>query len=169
MVEWSEQSICRERGFGLDKVPVDGATSMGSPSVAMSVPRTIVDFEPPHLVSLVLNGQVEEAQLAEAFDRIEIYVGALPYYQLEIQLDGVHGATPEARRLAAERMKALPERSMAVVGGSFAQRALANLFLKAARLLEGQRSNDYRLCKTPEESREWLAECARARATGEGG
>ena len=88
MVEWSEQSICRERGFGLDKVPVDGATSMGSPSVAMSVPRTIVDFEPPHLVSLVLNGQVEEAQLAEAFDRIEIYVGALPYYQLEIQLDG---------------------------------------------------------------------------------
>ena len=102
MVEWSEQSICRERGFGLDKVPVDGATSMGSPSVAMSVPRTIVDFEPPHLVSLVLNGQVEEAQLAEAFDRIEIYVGALPYYQLEIQLDGVHGATPEARRLAAE-------------------------------------------------------------------
>lgn len=122
-----------------------------------------VDFEPPHLVSVTFFDLVDEDQVMEAFDRVEAHIGRLPFYLLELRTHEIVGATPSGRRLAAERMKALPERAMTVVGGNFAQRTLANLLLKAAQVLERERSNDYRVCRTPEESRSWLEERARTR------
>ena len=127
-------------------------------------PKTAtVEFDPPHLVSVTFFDVIDEDQVMEAFDRVEAHVGLHSFYLLELHTHEIAGATPAGRRLAAERMKALPERAMTVVGGNFAQRTLANLLLKAAQVLERERDNEYRICRTPEESRAWLEERARTR------
>lgn len=128
----------------------------------------IVDFDPPRLVSITFYDMVDEDQVMEAFDRVESLVGRLPFYLLELHTKEIAGATPLGRRMAAERMRALPERAMTVVGGDFAQRTLANLLVKAAQVLERERNNDYKICKTTEESRAWLEERAAARSPAKG-
>lgn len=104
-------------------------------------PQT-TDFEyvEPHLVSVRFHGQLESEEVGRVFDRIEAAVTGKPFFLLEVIMTHISGVTPDARRVAAERLNLLPPRAIAVVGGSFAQRILAKLVLTASMMLQREKT-----------------------------
>jgi hypothetical protein len=125
--------------------------------------RTDFEYVPPRLVSIRFHGTLDEEESRAVMDAIETQVANEPYVLLEVNMSGIDGATPEARKIAADRLDALPERAIAIVGGSFAQRIIAKLVLTALSMLGKKGKNEARFFTDSESARTWLHEYAAQR------
>lgn len=130
----------------------------------MSTESSRVDFEfvEPCLVSIRIHGKFDEVNAIEVLDKIEEKVAGKPYFLLEAFMTHIEGATPEARRISAERLNKLPERAIAIVGGSFGQRLIAKLIITATAFL-GKGENTGSFFTDSESARVWLNEYAAER------
>jgi hypothetical protein len=126
----------------------------------MSMKPTRTDFEyvPPRLVSIRFHGTLDEDEARNVMEAIHASVSNEPYLLLEADMSKIDGATPEARKIAADRLDALPDRAIAVVGGSFAQRIIAKLVLTALAMLGRSGKSEARFFSDSQSARAWLYE-----------
>jgi len=118
---------------------------------------------PPNLVRLKVAGELGGEDIHAIFERIEPWIEGRAFWLFEIDISGLTQASVEARRAAAERIGKTPAYSMALVGGSLAQRALATLFLKLSELFSGSRDISHKFVKDGPSARAWLLDEARRR------
>ncbi|WP_266221608.1 hypothetical protein [Paraliomyxa miuraensis] len=92
-------------------------------------------FTPPNRGWIKVFGRVSEEQVSEVLrGAVDASVG-LPYFLMEVDISEMEGATPEARRVSAKFFHQMPPLAFAVLGGTFAQRTIAKLVLKASEML----------------------------------
>lgn len=118
-----------------------------------------LEFEhiPPRLVSVKFDGPLEVDGATEAMDKMEAAIGQEPYFLMEVIVEGLEGVSAEARRVSAERVGRLPSRSIAIVGGTFAQRVVAKLVLTAIVTLgRGKTKAATRIFDDSASARAWL-------------
>lgn len=117
----------------------------------------------PNLVSMRLRGVVDHETLGSFFDQFEHFVSGKPFFVIEVDMRELKSATPDARRVAAERLARLPKFSIAVITTGFAQRMIAKLVLTAHEMLNrGHSSTGF--FPDSESARAWLLERAREQA-----
>ncbi|MEM9453238.1 MAG: STAS/SEC14 domain-containing protein [Myxococcota bacterium] len=123
----------------------------------MGAPQT-TDFEVlgPRFIHLGLHGKFTADEATAVFDAIEERVKDEPYFLLEVDMSDVKGASPESRRISAEKLGSLPPRAIAIVSQSFAQRMIAKLVLTAVSLLGDRHKNVSQYFSTQAEAHEWL-------------
>jgi len=125
--------------------------------------KALLEHTEPRLVTVRYYGTVDLAEAARVMDFIEGAVGGQPYFLFEAFMDGMVGATPEGRGHAAERLRALPQRAIAIVGRSFTKRVLGKLVLTASIMLDrGNKNNEGAVFKEHDEAQKWLQRYARA-------
>jgi hypothetical protein len=118
----------------------------------------------PRLVSIRFRGVVDLDEAKRVMDFIETHVKNEPFFLFEAVMTGMTGATPEGRGHAADRLRTLPERAIAIVGGSFMQRTLGKLVLTASMMLDKSgRRNAGSVFADESEARAWLREYAQSR------
>jgi hypothetical protein len=132
--------------------------------VAALSERFKLEHVPPHLVCLRFEGDVDSDDVLAIFERIEPWIAGQPFWLFEIDISALAQASQEARRAAAERIGHTPVYSMALFGGSLAQRAIATLFLKVSELFSGSRDVSTKFMKDGASARAWLLEEGRRRA-----
>lgn len=113
------------------------------------------EFVPPCLVHVCFRGVLDTEDLGAVFDRVSESIAGKNYLLVQVEWGEVDKVTPEARRLAAERLKALPAHAIAIVGGNFGQRAIARLVLTAAQMLTPGRTQSS-FFKDNDSARAWL-------------
>ncbi|MEX1368450.1 MAG: STAS/SEC14 domain-containing protein [Nannocystaceae bacterium] len=111
----------------------------------------------PAFVSVRFHGSLDVDEALAVFDAIDEAVAGESYCLMEAFMTHIEGASPEARRVSAERLKTIPHMAMAVVGGSFAQRMLAKLVLTAVNMI-GSHELVAKFFKDSESARAWLRE-----------
>lgn len=126
--------------------------------------RFQLEHVPPHLVRLKFEGDLGSDDVVAIFERIEPWIAGQPFWLFEIDISALKEASQEARRAAAERIGNTPPYSMALFGGSLAQRAIATLFLKVSELFSGSKDVSTKFIKDGESARAWLVEEGRRRA-----
>ncbi|MCA9708312.1 MAG: STAS/SEC14 domain-containing protein [Myxococcales bacterium] len=94
------------------------------------------DFVEPNIVSVTLQGKIDEAQITALVDGFEPLIKDTKVWGFQADMRDIAGATPEARRIAAQRLSGLPKMLVAVVTVGFAQRIIAKLVLTAIQLLK---------------------------------
>jgi hypothetical protein len=114
----------------------------------------------PNLVSMRLRGVVDHETLSAFFDEFEPFVVEKPFFVIEVDMREIKSATPEARRVAAERLARLPKFSIAVITEGFAQRMIAKLVLTAHEMLNRGHSSTGFFTDSAS-ARAWLLERAR--------
>lgn len=113
----------------------------------------------PRLVSVRFVGVFDEADAVRIMDEMEKVVADEPFFMFEVDILELTGATPEGRRIAAERFRPLPRRAIAVVGGNFKQRLLASLVVRALLWLDKGKTEAAYFADR-EEARRWMHEYA---------
>lgn len=133
----------------------------------MVAPLT-TDFEivEPGFISVRFHGRLEAEETRAVFSLITEAIQGRPFFVLEAVMDDIDGMTPEARRVAAEHLRRLPDRAFAVVGGSFAQKIIAKLVLTAVSMIGRSDRNIARFFPDKESAREWLREYVATRTAG---
>lgn len=125
--------------------------------------RHKLELVPPSLVVLEVEGDVGADDIDAIFGRIEPWVAGQPFWLFEVGISSLGQASPEARRAAAERIGKTPAYSMALIGGSLAQRAIVTLFLKVSELFSGNRDISHKFIKDAAAARAWLVQEGRRR------
>lgn len=121
--------------------------------------QTELQLVEPRLVSVRFVGVFDEADATRIMDEMEKVVAGEPFFMFEVDILELTGATPEGRRIAAERFRQLPRRGIAVVGGNFKQRLLASLVIRALLWLDkGKTEAQYFTDR--DEARRWMHEYA---------
>lgn len=116
----------------------------------------------PGFVCVRYHGQLSADETNAVLDAIEGEVMGREFFMFEADMGDIQGASPEARRVAAQRLKNLPNFAMAVVGGSFAQRMIAKLVLTAIRML-GSDKTTAKFFSDSDSARAWLRDYAKER------
>lgn len=117
----------------------------------------------PRFICLRLHGTFTEDEATAVWNTIEEHVRDEPYFLIETHMSDVDGASPEARRISAEKLRRLPRRAIAIVGGGFAQKIIAKLVLTAVSMLDGSSLNTARFFPDSDSAREWLKSYAAER------
>lgn len=117
---------------------------------------TELDLLGPRFICLRLHGTFTEEEAVAVWDAIEEHVKDEPYFLLETHMSDVDGASPEARRISAEKLRRLPRRAIAIVGGGFAQKIIAKLVLTAVSMLDGGNLNVAKFFPDSDSARVWL-------------
>lgn len=92
-------------------------------------------FNPPNKGWIKVYGKISVEQISDVLQRAVEASAGLSYFLLEVDISDMDGATPEARRVSAKFFKEMPPFAFAVLGGTFAQRTIAKLVLKATEML----------------------------------
>lgn len=108
------------------------------------------------LFRIRLHGYFTPEEALAVFDVLTEHVRDEPYFLLEVDMSDLTGASPEARRISAEKLGPLPHRAIAIVSSNFAQRIIAKLVLTAVSILEKTNRNTTSYFATSEEAQEWL-------------
>ena len=131
--------------------------------MSIEKPSTL-EFIEPCIVSLELFGQIEQAELAALIDEFEPMVWDKPFMGLQVGMQHISGASPETRRLGAERLSILPKMFVAIVTDRFAQRMIAKLVMTALQLVKPGHAIT-KFFKDPQRARTWLIEQVNAHET----
>ncbi|MCH9685161.1 MAG: STAS/SEC14 domain-containing protein [Deltaproteobacteria bacterium] len=118
-------------------------------------PPSEVTILEPRMVSVAFHGLFDADDADNVMRQIEAAVEHEPFFMFEAVMSDITKATPEARRLAAERFRRLPKRAIAVVGGSFGQRMVAKLTIRAIAWLDKANSETAYFPES-EDARAWL-------------
>jgi hypothetical protein len=114
-------------------------------------------FEEPDLVVFTFVGDITAAEVRESLEDLKGFAAGRPYV-LELADMTRAGTMPaEVRKQAAETLKGMPFRGVALFGASFQLRVFANLFINAVNLFTRQ-DNPGAFFKTEIEARAWLDE-----------
>ncbi len=124
------------------------------------------EFVEPRFVSIRLVGKLDGIQMGAIMDALEDAVTEEPFFALELFMGNLESLTPESRRIAAERLQTLPDRAIAVIGGSYQQNILAKLVLTAVAVLTKNEANLAKFFSEPAEARQWLKDYASNRSAG---
>ncbi|MCX4246288.1 hypothetical protein [Paraliomyxa miuraensis] len=125
----------------------------------MRQPQTTeLEFVEPGFVSVRFHGRLEADEITIVLDRIEEFVKDEPFFAFEAIMADIDGASPDARRITAERLRRLPTWAIAVVGGGFAQRTLAKLVLTAISILNSADKNTTAFFNDSDSAHKWLRE-----------
>lgn len=117
----------------------------------------------PRSVRSRSSGELQEDETGAFMDAIEAMVKDEPYFTWEVDVSEVTGMTAAARRVCAERLRRLPDRAIAVVGGKFAQKILVKLVLTAVAMLDPtQRNNVVSFFPSSEDAQAWLLDYAKS-------
>lgn len=111
---------------------------------------------PPNRAWVKAFGKIEEDDIAALLQQVLDYAEGFPYLLLEINISEMTGATPEARRVSSKLFNQMPPIAFALVGGTFAQRTLAKLVIKAVEVLRGKGRLVSAFFASSEEAVEWL-------------
>ncbi|MEM7160741.1 MAG: hypothetical protein AAF799_48355 [Myxococcota bacterium] len=111
---------------------------------------------PPNRARVKVYGNIEEAEISRVLMQVLDFSQGTDFLMLEIDISEMTGATPEARRVSAKIFGEMPAMAFALVGGSFSQRALAKLVLKAVELLRGKKRQVVSFFKESEPAVSWL-------------
>lgn len=115
-----------------------------------------LELVPPRLVRLRVIGTVGGPDTEALFDRIEAHVSGEPYWLFEVDLSALEYGDAAARRMAADRIRALPEYSLAFYGAGFSQRMIATLFLKLSEMLDRGRDISNKFLADHASASAWL-------------
>jgi len=111
---------------------------------------------PPNRAWIKVYGKIQEDEISAVLEEVLAFSEKLTYLLLEIDISDMSGATPEARRVSAKLFNQMPPIAYALVGGTFTQRALAKLVLKAVELLRGKERQVFSFFPTSEGAIKWL-------------
>lgn len=136
---------------------------MGSIVVSDLPENFELEFVSPRLVRVKMMGDFEGDAIHKLFDVIDGHVKGEPFWLFEVDISELGHASPSARRAGAERIGLTPEYSMALFGGSLAQRAISMLFLKVAELFSGKRDVSNTFTKDQASAYAWLQEESKRR------
>jgi hypothetical protein len=117
--------------------------------------QSTFEFTEPDMGRIRLVGNVDHEELDYIFQLLEDRVATRPYFLLEVNMSDIKGASPEARRLAAQRLGGWQQHALAVVTTSFAGRMIAKLVLTANDLLNRGRTSSA-FFKEGESAAQWL-------------
>jgi hypothetical protein len=120
--------------------------------------QTDFDFVEPCLVHVRFRGVLDMDELGAVFDRVSEKIQGQDYLLVQVEWGEVERVTPEARRLAAARLRMLPRHAIAIVGGNFGQQVIARLVLTATQMLSPGRTKSS-FFKDNDSAREWLWGC----------
>ncbi|MCA9704597.1 MAG: STAS/SEC14 domain-containing protein [Myxococcales bacterium] len=117
-------------------------------------------WEPPCHATISFDGTITEDQARYLLQQTADHSAGLPYVLMTVDISRMDKATPESRRVSAQIMKQMPPRVIAVIGGTFSQRIVSKLVLKATEILGGglQASAFFR---DEDEAKVWLDEQTR--------
>jgi hypothetical protein len=122
--------------------------------------HTDFEYVPPQLVHVRFRGVLDMEELRVVFDRVSESIAGQSFLLVQVEWGEVEKVTPEARRLAAERLSELPNHAIAIVGGNFGQRVIARLVLTAAQMLTPGRTKSG-FFKDNDSAREWLLQAGK--------
>jgi hypothetical protein len=105
---------------------------------------------------LKVYGKVSEEQVTLVLQEAIEAAAGLPYFLLEVDISAMDGATPEARRASAKLFREMPPLAFAVLGGTFAQRTIAKIVLKASEMLQKDNGQVSAFFADSESARGWL-------------
>jgi len=114
-------------------------------------------WEDPCFAHLKFEGRITEAQIDALFTPLVVRASELPYVLMTVDITEMSGASPESRRQTAKLMEEIPPRAIAVIGGTFSQRMVSKLVLKATELL-GKTRQISAFFAEPDAARTWLEE-----------
>lgn len=117
--------------------------------------NTDFEFVEPNLFVVCFRGELDVEEFGAVFERVGRHIEGQDYMLVQVHWGEIESVTPEARRLAADWLRRLPDHSIAIVGGNFAQRAIARLVLTATSMLNGGRTKS-NFFKEPADARQWL-------------
>ena len=123
-------------------------------------PRIEIDYVSERLVRVRVHGRIDGEEAAMLMDGLEAHVVDQPYFMLLAVITNITGVTPEGRRTAAERLRRLPRRIIAIVGGGFAQRTTAKLVLTAITVLGHRTKTTGAFFEDEARAQAWLEEQA---------
>lgn len=112
-------------------------------------------WEDPHYAWIKFHKTITEDQARFLMQQTVDRSIQLPFVLMTVDITDMTGATPESRRVSAQIMEQMPPRAIAVIGGSFAQRMVCKLVLKATEILSGGRQTSS-FFKDESQAREWL-------------
>lgn len=116
----------------------------------------------PRYVRSTSRGELQEDETGLFLDEVEARIKDEPYFVWEVDVTELTGMDAAARRVCADRLRRLPDRAIAVVGGKFAQMILVKLVLTAVSMLDRrQRHNQMSFFPDSEAASAWLAEYGR--------
>lgn len=113
-------------------------------------------FTPPNKGWIKVYGKISVEQISEVLQGAVEASSGLPYFLLQVDISEMAGATPEARSASAKFFKAMPPFAFAVVGGTFAQRTIAKIVLKATEMLHKDKKMVSAFFDTSESAMVWL-------------
>jgi hypothetical protein len=132
----------------------------------MRKPQTTeLELVEPAFVSVRFHGKLEADEITAVLDQIEAFVKDEPFFAFEAHMGNIDGASPEARRITADRLRQLPPWAIGVVGGGFAQRTLAKLVLTAVSILSSGDKIVNRFFDDSDSARAWLRQQLAQRRT----
>ena len=111
---------------------------------------------PPNRAWVKAIGKIEEDGISVLLQQVLDFSEGFPYLLLEIDISEMTGASPEARRVSSKLFNQMPPIAFALVGGTFAQRTLAKLVIKAVEVLRGKGRLVSSFFATTEEALEWM-------------
>jgi len=120
-----------------------------------STPHVDLELIEPSIVSVRLVGKIDEVEITKLVDGFEPFVRNKTVWGFEADMREIAGATPEARRIAAQRLSSLPKMCVAVITTGFGQRIIAKLVLTAIQMLKPGHL-DVKFFNTKETARSWL-------------
>lgn len=119
-------------------------------------------FEPPDLLRSRPIGLISREELSTSLDIIEMHGRNAPLFWI-VDLSRLAGIASNARRLLSERDARSYLRAIILVGGSFQQRVLATLAIRAVRLFWRHKTHvPFAFFATETEARAWVESERRA-------
>jgi hypothetical protein len=100
-----------------------------------NVGRHELSFEEPDTIVYRLRGPLAELEARSMVVQHRSWVLGKPYFLVLCDLRGHEGSSPGARKALMELGHGLPRRAIAVFGGSFTLRTMADLMMRAMRLV----------------------------------
>lgn len=116
------------------------------------------EFIEPCIASITFRGKIDHPELTTIFDGFEPFVRDQPHWGLEVDMRALSGATPDARRVGAERISALPKVYVAIISSNFAQRMVAKLVITAIQILHPGHTKAIAFFSDKEAARKWMLE-----------
>lgn len=110
------------------------------------------------MVRVQVFGALDGESMGMLMDAIESYVMGEPYCLFEAVITHMAMISADGRRIAVDRLLQMPQISLAVVGGNFAQKVSAKLVMTAVTVLGPRERIRSAFFDDEDEARRWLRE-----------
>lgn len=113
-------------------------------------------FEPPDVVFCKTIGDVTEDEMIDLLTEMKRLAKDSPHFFLLNDLSQIGTISPQARKLAADRVSDLHLRGIAVYGASFSQRVVAMFIAQVLNLVGKSADRPIKIAESEAEARAWI-------------